>query len=235
MSTEPPTEIVYTTFDSTSVITSTSTLYAIDEPVIVYGASNNKSTIPSYVFGIIGAVAFMAMVIGALMYYSRYREQQKREERQDTQFMLDYQTTSDKALSFINPLFVKPDYIELDSGLINPLYDAMINMSEGTYKVICTEKETEHLLIIRGLNEAVETYPLRQREKKVILNTLYNTNDGIEFDSIDSIISYYRTTTNVFPLSCNLTNICPDETYSYGNVYSYNNTNIKNTPVDVEA
>jgi hypothetical protein len=107
-------------------------------------------------------------------------------------------------------------------------------MSEGTYKVVCTEEATEKLLIVRGVNGGVETYPICQRDNKVILNTLYNTSEGIAFDSVDSMISYYSTTDTTFPLTCNLTHVCPNETYSYGNVYSYNNTNIKNTPVDIE-
>lgn len=236
-STEPITEIVYTTFDSTTIITSTSTVtyIATDEPVIVQGVSNQESSLPAYVLGIIGAFALMIMIISALMYQSRYRKQQNREDRQDAQFMLDYKTTSDKALSFINPLFVKPEYMEIDPGLINPLYNAMMNMSEGTYKIVCTEKATEKLLIVRGVNDGVETYPIRQRDNKVILNNLYNMSEGIAFDSVDSMISYYSTTDTPFPLTCNLTRVCPKETYSYVNVYSYNNTNIKNTPISVEA
>jgi hypothetical protein len=238
--TEPSTEIVYTTFDSTTIITSISTststvtYIATDESVIVQGESNQEYSMPAYALGIIGAFALMIIIMWTLLYQSRYSKQQKLEDRQDTQFMLDYQTTSDKSLNFINPLFVKPVYMEIDPGLINPLYDVMMNMSEGTYKVVCTEEATEQLLIVRGINGGVETYPIRRRDNKVILNTLYNMGDGVAFDSVDSMISYYSTTNNTFPLTCNLTRVCSNETYSYGNVYGYNNTNIKNTPVEAE-
>jgi hypothetical protein len=235
--TEPVTEIIYTPFTSTTDIIATSTtMYITDEPMIVQGESNQVTTMPVYALGIIGAFALMIMIIGVAMYQSRYRKQQRREKQQDTEFMLDYQTTSDKALSFINPLFVKPEYMEIDHGLINPLYDAIMNMSEGTYKVVCTEVPTELLLIVRGVNGGVETYPIRQRGDKVILNTLYGANTAeIAFESTDSMISYYKTTDNTFPLTCNLLNVCPADTYSYVNIYSYNNTNIKNTPVTIEA
>jgi hypothetical protein len=126
--------------------------------------------------------------------------------------------------------------MEIDNSLINPIYDAIMDMSEGTYKVVCTEVPTELLLIVRGVNGGVETYPIRQRGDKVILNTLYGANTAeIAFESTDSMISYYKTTDNTFPLTCNLLNVCPADTYSYVNIYSYNNTNIKNTPVSIEA
>ncbi len=236
MDTEPVTEIVYTPFTSTTdIITTSTTMYIIDEPVIVPGPSNQESMMPIYAIGIIGVFALMIMIIGFVMYQERYRKQQKRVAMQDTQFMLDYQTTSDKELSFINPLFIKPEYMELDPSLINQLYDVLTHMAEGTYKVVCTADPSEHLLIVRGLGDSVETYPLRKRDNKVILNNLYSTLHEIAFESIDSMISYYSTTDNTYPLTCNLRTVCPDDTYSYENVYSYNNTNIKNTPVTFEA
>lgn len=133
---------------------------------------------------------------------------------------------------FNNPTYAvntNPLFVEINESLVNPLYDALYTFEEGTYKFV-------------GVHNNMRLF-VKESGDVVIYDVAYEPTNGgyslvgasnpIYFSSLVELSNYYAdpTTLDITPLMNRLTRPLPSGTYNSGELYMFNNTNIKNIAV----
>jgi len=123
-----------------------------------------------------------------------------------------------------NPLF-----IETNESLVNPLYDALYTFEEGTYKFMSTPGQMR--LFVKESGDVV-VYDIVS-EPELGRYSLVGTSNPIYFSSIMELSNHYAdpATLDISPLAGHLTRPLPSGAYNSGELYMFNNTNIKNIAV----
>ena len=147
---------------------------------------------------------------------------------------------------FNNPAYTvhtNPLFVETNESLINPLYEALYTFEEGTYKFVGTPNNMR--LFVKASGDVVVydvAYSPEQGGYSLNQPVLYDTastdisnpmSNPIYFTSIMDLSNYYSdpATEDISPLTSRLSRPLPSGTYNSGDLYMFNNANIKNIAV----
>jgi len=133
---------------------------------------------------------------------------------------------------FNNPTYsvhTNPLFVETNESLVNPLYDALYTFDEGTYKFISVGN---HMQLAMKSDEGVVIYDIAQ-ESTDGRYSLSGATNPIYFSSVMELSNHYAdpATLDISPLTTRLTRPLPSGTYNSGELYMFNNANIKNIAV----
>jgi len=134
---------------------------------------------------------------------------------------------------FNNPTYsthTNPLFVEMNISLINPLYEALYTFEEGTYKFVGSP-ENMRLFVKASGDVAVYDVPYNPDANCYSLSP--GTSNPIYFSSLMELSNYYAdpATMDISPLTGRLTRPLPSGTYNSGELYMFNNANIKNVAV----
>ena len=137
---------------------------------------------------------------------------------------------------FSNPTYAvhtNPLFVETNESLVNPLYDALYTFEEGTYKFVGSPGNMRLFV--------------KESEDVVVYDVAYSPEDGgyslmpnsapvsnpIYFSSLIELSNHYADPAimDIIPLANRLTRPLPSGTYNSGELYMFNNANIKNVAV----
>lgn len=134
---------------------------------------------------------------------------------------------------FENPAYavhVNPLFVETNESLINPLYEALYTFDNGTYKFVGTPANMR--LYVKE-DEDIAVYAVMYSERDGGF-ALAGCNNPIYFSSVIDLSNHYAdpATLDISPLESRLTRPLPSGTYNSGELYIFNNNNIKNTLIE---
>ncbi len=147
---------------------------------------------------------------------------------------------------FNNPTYTvhtNPLFVETNESLVNPLYEALYTFEEGTYKFVGAPNSMR--LFVKASGDVVVydvAYSPEQGGYSINQPVLYDTaspdisnpvSNPIYFTSIMELSNYYSdpATEDISPLTGRLSRPLPSGTYNSGDLYMFNNANIKNIAV----
>jgi len=137
---------------------------------------------------------------------------------------------------FNNPTYAvhtNPLFVETNESLINPLYDALYTFDEGTYKFVGSPGNMR--IFVKESGDVVVydvAYSPADGGYSLIPNSAAASNP-IYFSSLIELSNHYAdpATMDITPLTNRLTRPLPSGTYNSGELYMFNNANIKNVAV----
>lgn len=133
---------------------------------------------------------------------------------------------------FNNPTYAvhnNPLFVESDDSMINPLYEALYTFETGTYKFVGTPGNMR--LFVKASGDVV-VYDVAYNPDNAQY-CLSGANNPIYFSSLMELSNHYAdpATLDILPLANRLTRPLPSGTYNSGELYMFNNANIKNVEV----
>lgn len=133
---------------------------------------------------------------------------------------------------FNNPTYsvhTNPLFVETNESLINPLYEALYTFEEGTYKFVGTPGNMR--LFVKATGDVV-VYDIASNPDTTQY-CLSGANNPIYFSSLIELSNHYAdpATLDISPLANRLSRPLPSGTYNSGELYMFNNANIKNVEV----
>ena len=134
---------------------------------------------------------------------------------------------------FNNPTYsvhTNPLFVETNESLINPLYEALYTFEEGTYKFVGSSYNMR--LFVKATSDVV-VYDVAYNPDANSYCLGSGASNPIYFSSLMELSNYYAdpATMDISPLSSRLTRPLPSGTYNSGELYMFNNANIKNVAV----
>ena len=134
---------------------------------------------------------------------------------------------------FNNPTYsthTNPLFVEMNISLINPLYEALYTFEEGTYKFVGSPENMR--LFVKASGDVV-VYDVPYNPDANCYSLSPGTSNPIYFSSLMELSNYYAdpATMDISPLTSRLTRPLPSGTYNSGELYMFNNANIKNVAV----
>lgn len=143
---------------------------------------------------------------------------------------------------FNNPTYAvhtNPLFVETNESFVNPLYDALYTFEDGTYKFVgshhnmrlFTKSNGDVIVYDVGYSPDQGGYSLNHP----VINTPPTAalSNPMYFTSVVELSNYYSdpATVDISPLTTRLTRPLPSGTYTSGELYMFNNANIKNIAV----
>jgi len=143
---------------------------------------------------------------------------------------------------FNNPTYAvhtNPLFVETNESFVNPLYDALYTFEDGTYKFVGSQ---HNMRLFTKSNGDVIVYDVGYSPDQggyslnhPVINTPPTAalSNPMYFTSVVELSNYYSdpATVDISPLTTRLTRPLPSGTYTSGELYMFNNANIKNIAV----
>ena len=134
---------------------------------------------------------------------------------------------------FNNPTYsvhTNPLFVETNESLINPLYEALYTFEEGTYKFVGS-RDNMRLFVKEPVGVVIYDVAYNYDANSYSLSS--GTSNPIYFSSVIELSNYYADpgTLDISPLNSRLSRPLPSGTYNSGELYMFNNANIKNVAV----
>lgn len=134
---------------------------------------------------------------------------------------------------FNNPTYsvhTNPLFVETNESLINPLYEALYTFEEGTYKFVGS---SDNMRLFVKEPVGVVIYDVAYNYDANTYSLCSGTSNPIYFSSVMDLSNYYADpgTLDISPLNSRLSRPLPSGTYNSGELYIFNNANIKNVAV----
>ena len=128
-------------------------------------------------------------------------------------------------------VYNNPIFVESDMSISNVLYDALYSFESGTYKFVGVDPN--YKLYVKDMDDVlvydVENNGGGYELKSGIDDLSVSVSNPLYFVSLDEMVSYYSVCN--YPLSVALGMPLSRSVYADGDLYTFNNTNIKNIPV----
>ena len=143
---------------------------------------------------------------------------------------------------FNNPTYAvhtNPLFVETNESLVNPLYDALYTFEDGTYKFVGSQHNMRLFtksngdVVVYDVGYSPEQAGYSLNHPALDTTSAAALSNPIYFTSVVELSNYYSdpATEDISPLTTRLTRPLPSGTYTSGELYMFNNANIKNIVV----